>query len=411
MKRNLPLFTSVLRRYGLLALAASLLVFMAVGPQPASSAQADTLQVIKVVLAEASLDGGNLQIVQLSLYNPTEKAITTGLRMTLLGEDLKPVGQSQRQSLTIDSLHDGRAFFRFNAPPTPGTYTVRMEVLSADYRRPLLLAGQVLLTTFQVNSTPEYEALLAQRREENREITAPEGLSFEKPDLVLENLYISTREVLTGETLNVAANVINTGGDIAKDIVVQLSYVNTRLPSRTNPSGETTIAALAPGESTQVSFDYTFDINAMLGQYRFSVQIDPLTRLVETTRDNNRLTMDPPLRVSKIRMLFPEDEFAFDQAGIFLFRWDSSVYQEFKVQIGVDPNFENEENFFDIPQGTKWTRDMEVAPLPGELPGMALSLMQKSGSPLVYWRVVGRTLDGEQLGFSTIRSFSIGQGP
>ena len=75
--------------------------------------------------------------------------------------------------------------------------------------------------------------------------------------------------------------------------------------------------------------------------------------------------------------------------------------------MGIDPAFRETENFFDLPQGDKWTKDKEIVPLEGELPAMAQGLMEKDNSRKLYWRVTARDSKTKKKGVSRVFQFTI----
>jgi len=92
---------------------------------------------------------------------------------------------------------------------------------------------------------------------------------------------------------------------------------------------------------------------------------------------------------------------------LFIFRWDSTKFDEFKVQVGVETTFENPEGYFDIPQGDIWTKATEASPLAGEMPGMLWGLMKQRGTDVAYWRVIGRKSGTEKIGYSLSLPFQL----
>ena len=237
--------------------------------------------------------------------------------------------------------------------------------------------------------------------------TPPPGLQFEKADLLWESMRVAPTNLLVGEKLSVRADLRNVGGDLARNIEVSLVHFNTRVPGRKLPIAKTTVDVLAPGEKIELEFEYVFPADTLLGDYHLLLTADSTGQVEESSEENNARVTDNPLRVSVIRQIFPERDFAFDEAGLFLFRWDSRRFDEFKVQVGTEATFENEENFFDIPQGEKWSKDHEVVPLAGELPGMATGLLLNANTDVVYWRVVGRIAGSDTIGFSQALPFKI----
>lgn len=213
--------------------------------------------------------------------------------------------------------------------------------------------------------------------------------------------------LLVGEPIIIKAQLRNVGGDIARDIEIKATYFNTRLPKRVLPLTSSTVDVLAPGEKIELEYEFEFPKDALLGDYQIALLADATNKVVEANEKNNRKITETPIRLSTILLVFPERGFEFDQAGLFLFRWNSSKYNEFKVQVGTDPLFENKEDFFDLPQGEKWTQDQEIVPLTGELPGMLLGLMIKNSVRNAHWRVVGRVAGTDRIGFSLARQFTL----
>jgi hypothetical protein len=163
--------------------------------------------------------------------------------------------------------------------------------------------------------------------------------------------------------------------------------------------------ALAPGEKIEMEWEFKFPEEALLGEYRVVLEAQATAGTPEQNVADNRLVSERAVQLNNIRLVFPDPGYLFEEAGLFLFRWESKLYDEFKVQVGVDPNFEDAGRFFDIPQGEKWTRDQEIVPLEGELPGMAKGLMERENSRIAHWRVMGRKAD--RTGYSRVQAFTI----
>jgi hypothetical protein len=242
----------------------------------------------------------------------------------------------------------------------------------------------------------------------------PGGLAFEAPDLIWENFDLSPLGLLVGDQLRIRADLRNVGGDLARDIQVQVRYFNTRIPDRLEPIADTPVGVLAPGEKIELEWEFRFPDDALLGEYQVTMEARTAAGTAERNLADNRVVSERPIALAHIRPLFPEPDYRFDETGLFLFRWESKLYKEFKVQVGVDPNFQDRERYFDIPQGEAWTRDQEVVPLEGELPGMARGLMDSAETQVAYWRVVGRDTTANRTGYSRVNAFTIrpaGGGP
>lgn len=386
---------------------------------PTLPAAQDGLDVVKMVLAEPELDPGAEQLVQISLRNPSRRPLRAGLQLDVLTKSNRPTGIRHRRQLVVQAGAEVRAFFRLKAPRRPGKYTARLIVLTPDFKKALLPGAPRFFSPFTVVGVippPEAKDGAAKGAGgEGAEAPAPgrpsfkikPGLEFEKADLIWENFIVRPSSLLVGEPIIIKAQLRNVGGDIARDIEIKATYFNTRLPKRVLPLTSSTVDVLAPGEKIELEYEFEFPKDALLGDYQIALLADATNKVVEANEKNNRKITETPIRLSTILLVFPERGFEFDQAGLFLFRWNSSKYNEFKVQVGTDPLFENKEDFFDLPQGEKWTQDQEIVPLTGELPGMLLGLMIKNSVRNAHWRVVGRVAGTDRIGFSLARQFTL----
>ena len=397
-------------RAGLLA---GCLVLLAAAASPLAAQT--RLEVVKVVLAEPEIEPGGEQLVQVSIRNRSLRAVSAGLRAEIRSRANQSTGIRGQRRIDLPAGVERRVFLRLRAPEAPGDYHVRLVVLTPDFRKHLL-ADKTEFTTPFVVSGDIAPARVTVSRDAGRRDTASKdvrgfkaagGLQFEKPDLLWEKFTVSPASLLVGEILKIKAVLRNVGGDIARDIGVRSAYYNTRLPRRLLPVSSSTVKVLAPGEKLELEFEYRFPEDALLGDYQFFLEADPTRKVAESNERNNRETTARPIRVSTILQTFPEPGFSFDHTGLFLFRWKSALYNEFKVQLGTEASFEQDDRYFDLPQGEKWSKEQEVVPLPGELPGMMLGLMVKDDADIAYWRVMGRVAGTSRVGFSKALPFNI----
>ena len=205
--------------------------------------------------------------------------------------------------------------------------------------------------------------------------------------------------------LRIRLNLMNVGGDIVQGTRARIEYFNTRQPRRKTIIGTPTAYVMAPGEVVTFDLEYVLPEDQLLGEYQVVAMVDPDDEVEENKEDNNEIKSNI-IQLSDIKLLLPTDGFVFEENGLFLFQWDSLVFSEFKIQIGVDDQFEDGGAFFDLPQGDRWIADKEIVPLSGELPGMAMGLMKSLEKNKLYWRVIGRKASGQQT-ISEIRTFSI----
>ncbi|HEX7928623.1 MAG TPA: CARDB domain-containing protein, partial [bacterium] len=392
----------------------------------ANGKAADTVEVQKIVLAERDLKIGQDQLVQVSLRNTTPRATQAGVRIELRDEKDARVGQAQQRKVSLAPLDESREFFTFNVPRRQGKFTVRMELFTPDFAAHLLGGDPVFYSPFTVLGGPE--APPEKPRDPNTAASVeggdkagvmrgppsfnpPTGLKFERADLLWENVTVKPQSLLVGDSLHITADLRNVGGDIARNVDVVVEYFNVRNPARRIPISKSAVLVVAPGDKVEMEFDTVFNEDTALGDYKVMLSIDPGNRLDESNKENNATVLEAPIRVSVIKQVFPEPNFVFEDAGLFLFRWDTKRFDEFKVQVGTDPDFSNPANFFDMPQGDKWTKATEVVPLEGELPDMALGLMQRQKVDRLYWRVTARNTQTGKTGVSQATPFRISLPP
>jgi hypothetical protein len=380
---------------------------------------ADPIEVVKLVLSEREIAPAGQQILQVTVRSLGSKAVRAGLRVEMRDDKDARFGRAIERVVQVPGSNEQREFFRFEVPNRFGRVTVRVEVFTPDFKSRLLAGAPVFYAPFRVGSVPEPGLAAAPRQEGPKDsakepskagppnFPTPRGLMFEKPDLVWENVDTQPPALLVGEPLKIKADLRNVGGDIARGIDVKVDYFNTRTPANLISISHTSVEALAPGDKKELEFETLFPEDSPLGEYKVQLVIDPANRVGEANKANNVFVSETPIRLSLIKQVFPEAGYYFEQSGLFLFRWDSRRFDEFKVQVGTDPTFTTPDASFDIPQGEKWTKDREVVPLEGELPDMAMGLMQKSHKDQIYWRVMGRsTVQGTQ-GVSGALPFSI----
>ena len=383
-----------------------------------ANAASPNIEVSKVLVGERVIRPGATQLIQVSLSNRESKAVQVELLVDIRDEGDQRRVNPQNRLVSIPAGEQKRFYFRLEAPETPGRYNVRMEVRTPDKRQNALLGAPVYHTPFEVGieESPYLAAMAAPGEKAGRVRQAPtyrppRNLTFERADLVWENPQITGSSLLVGEPIRIKATVRNVGGDIARAVEVRVDYYNTSLPNRLFNISRSTVSILAPGDKEELEKEFVFPNNITLGTYVVMLTADAADMVVESDERNNRFEFKEPVRLNHIRQIFPERDFTFDEAGLFLFRWDSLRYNEYKVQVGVEPGFEDPENFFDIPQGDKWLRDKEVVPLEGELPAMALGLMERTGAKTLYWRVMGRNSETDQSWVSQGLPFTIRPAP
>ncbi|MEE8436189.1 MAG: CARDB domain-containing protein, partial [bacterium] len=331
------------------------LVLTAVAPFPALFPEimaAGRLDVVRVELAEKTIPPGGLQIVQITLGNVGRDAILAGLKVDLLNERRQRIGSPQTRKVIIPAKDEIRVLFRLRMPKEPGKYTVRFEVFKPDFKNRLIRGKPVFMTPFVVGLSAD-QRLQDQAQQTGLTIsrfTPPTGLRFELPDLLLENVSIKPDDLLVGEEIKITADLLNVGGDIARTISVHVNYYNIRTPRRIRTISKHVIHVLAPGETKELVYKELLPKTSIVGSYQISLVVDVGDRVEELNEDNNT-AKTAQFQLNRIKLIFPQPDFSFEEAGLFLFRWNTLSFDELKVQVGIDKSFRETENFFDLPQG------------------------------------------------------------
>ena len=391
-----------------MALLLLLLPLCAQWALPPNLRAAEDLEVVRMVLAETTISPGARQLLQITLGNSGTKTVRAGMKVDIRDARDRRIGAPFLQKINLASKDERKVFFPFQAPASEGRFSVRFELFTPDFGKKLLPGEPVFYTPFNVGRglVQGQSGVVQKARIRVPRFLPPTGMRFELPDLVWEQIAITPPNLLVGEKLRIRADLRNVGGDIARGMVIRVDYFNTRTPGRLQSISKSELDILAPGEKLEMEFEAMLPDNAILGQYRVVLHADFADVVEESDEVNNRL-ITPPIRLSHIKQLFPESGFSFDEAGLFLFRWDTLRFDEYKVQVGTDSRFSDQTSFFDIPQGEKWTKAKEIVPLEGELPAMAQGLLIMAKADRLFWRVIGRNTKTGKTGFSAVLPFTI----
>ncbi|MBF0279279.1 MAG: hypothetical protein HQM13_15900 [SAR324 cluster bacterium] len=352
---------------------------------------------------------GDNQLIQVSVENrsPSPRNINILLDIQLDGKRVKRHGEIR----SLPSSGEYRMLYSYKIPDKGGRYHLSAQVLDAKSKRVLVKSAPGVEREFYILRQSDVE-LTADREEEKRieeEKREPQKLEFDPPDLRWDNIYVVPKHVLRGERFRIRLDLVNVGGDIVRGIDTQVDFFNVRLPRRRTRVAEKKAQVLAPGETTTFEMEYTFPEDELLGNYQIIAVADPKNIIDEGEgkEDNNQILSDVIL-LSDIKIIIPTDGHQFDETGLFLFRWDSLLFHEFKLQIGIDDKFSGPPNSFDLPSGERWIAENEFVPFAGELPKFGLGLMKTHSKSILYWRVVGRKSDGTET-TSGVRTFTIVQ--
>jgi len=347
---------------------------------------------------------GQEQLIQVSVLNhgKTPEEVSVVLEIFL---DDESVHTYQEKALVTPS-RGYKMLYSYQIPEKGGQYRVTAKILNLESEE-LARSMAGVEREFYILRQSELENM--EKDEEEKRLqeakrTAQE-LEFVPPDLHWSKVSVTPKHVLRGEKFKIRLDLVNTGGDIARAIKAQVAYYNVRLPRRKETISKPKTAVVFPGETITFEIEFIFPDNELLGEYQILAIVDPDNLIRENLEDNNQ-TASEVMRLSDIKILSPVDGAELEETGLFIFRWDSLLFREFKVQIGIDDQFTDSSKFFDLPQGDRWILDTELSPLSGEFPTLAIGLMKTYDKSTVFWRVIGRKQDGTQ-SFSNVQTFSI----
>ena len=348
---------------------------------------------------------GDIQLIQTAITNRGKASHQVGVEIAVFIGDQPSSEKSFRKVLEIPSLDTVRVLHDIKLDEN-GYYHVSVRLWNPDFKKKWYETPPGEDRQFLIASPSKIrEAQNTMAAGGEAGAKRPVTLQFDPPDLRWESLQVIPKHVLRGERMRIRLNLLNVGGDIVQGAMAVIEFYNTKQPLRKTIIGTPTAHMMAPGEVVTFDLEYILPEDQLVGEYQVVATVDPDNELSEASEDNNGIKSNI-FQLSDIKLLLPSDVFVFEENGLFLFQWDSLVFSEFKIQVGVDKKFEDSGAFFDLPQGDRWIADKEIVPLSGELPGMAFGLMKSLEKNKLYWRVIGRRSTGEQA-ISSIRSFSI----
>ncbi len=235
----------------------------------------------------------------------------------------------------------------------------------------------------------------------------PRRVQFDLPDLFIEELSVSNNNsILRGETAHIKLVISNDGGDVAQNVEFSASWYYQHRPKRRFRFFKDKIKVIAPGERKVMHLPLTIPEKEQKGKYLVHAVLDKPNYLKESNENNNAVTSKQFINYSDIALEFPDESHSFAEDGRFLFQWRSKQYNQFKVQVSADEEFLDLENVFELPKGQKWESARMIKPLAGEMPALAVSLMEQNEINYLYWRVKAKNSQGEST-VSTGRKFFI----
>lgn len=345
----------------------------------------------------------SVQLIQATVTNLSSEVQSVGIEIVVKLDGEQQREQSLRKRVMIPPFDLARVLHDIKLDEV-GVYRISVKLWSEKFRQVLLETKPGDERRFYIASEQDI-ALVRNAMGTSTGGDIMHKLEFEPPDLRWESAQVIPKHILRGETMRMRLNLMNVGGDIIRNVRSKVEIFNTRQPRRRTVVATPVTPVMAPGEVVTYELKYVLPEDQLLGVYKIAATADPDNLLKEVKENNNEIKSDD-LKLSDIKLLLPPENFMFEENGLFLFQWDSLAYGEFKIQVGVDKKFEDAGAYFDLPQGDRWIADKELVPLSGELPGMAMGLMESFEQNKLHWRVVGRQASGRQA-ISEIRSFTV----
>jgi len=391
------------------------LLFQAVS---AASEEPPDLVIEKITVGEDTIQVGSNQLIEVLLknYSNNSRAVTVKLNITLPNQLIITFGEKE---VIAKAKTDTRALLVYPVEERKaGSYIVAAQVFSpagvlmagnSDSQKAHFFAEDSKHKRPKIRG-PEGEPAPVQRAagDQQEEIrTETRKVTFDLPDVFIEELSVSNNNsILRGETAHIKLVVSNDGGDVAQDVAFEASWYYQHRPKRRFQFFEDKIGIIAPGERKVMHLPLTIPEKEQKGRYLVHVVLDPSNYLKELNENNNDVTGKESINFADIALEFPDDAHSFAEDGRFFFQWRSKAYNQFKVQISASEDFLDTENLFELPKGDKWESARMIKPLPGEMPALAVSLMEQNGMNHLFWRIKAKNSRGET-SVSTSRKFHI----
>jgi len=365
----------------------------------------DRIVVEKITIGQDIIAPGSRQLIEVLIknYSSVNQPLVVKLVITLPNQLIITFGEKEALA---KAKTDTRVLLVYPLDPKKaGEYTVAAKLFepggnlitaTTENQDQHFFAGdpakrKIVLTR---QKTPETKSNLDQPAATVKAETV--ALKFDPPDLGFEKIELSNNNsVLRGETAHVRLVLTNIGGDIAENVSFQAFWYFEHRPRRKVKFFEDKMGIIAPGERKIIEIPVTIPELELKGRYWVQAVIDTQNIAKESNEENNTSQSEVPLIFSDIALEFPEESHSFAEDGRFLFQWRSKLYNQFKVQISADEQFLDLEKVFELPKGDKWESAQMIRPLAGELPVMAVSLMEDNNLDHLFWRVKARNSQGE----------------
>lgn len=388
----------------------AMLILICLMPLSADSASQNpsALKIEKITVGEDTIQTGRKQLIEVMVKNYGKKNIPVTVKLTITMPNQLIVTFGSKR-IVAKAKTDSRALLVFPIEERKaGNYMVaarlfdrrgRLITSSGDEQNRYFFAADAKHPRPTIVKPKQNGAEATTQTAENTKETTEthsQRLQFDLPDLYIDELTISNNNsILRGETAHIKLVISNDGGDVAQDIPFSASWYYEFRPRRRTDFHNDKIDIIAPGERKVMHLPLTIPEKEQKGKYLVHAVLDKANYIKESNETNNEMTSKEFINFADIALEFPDDSHSFAEDGRFIFQWRSKEYNQFKVQISTDEEFLDMENTFELPKGQKWESGKMIQPLAGEMPALAISLMEQNNMNYLYWRVRAKNSQGD----------------
>ncbi|MDH5561214.1 MAG: hypothetical protein OEY59_10225 [Deltaproteobacteria bacterium] len=367
----------------------------------AKSTPAKGISIKQIVVGQETLQTSSKQLIEVQLRNVNTRSATVIVKLFLTLPNHSMISYKNKK-VKIPSRSDLPVLFTYPIGKNGGgDYTVAAKVYS--------LKGKILYTStkkqeqFFFAKDPRKKhnrprrgkyAIKESIKTNSKKLKVISPIKFDPPDLKWKEIKVLTPSVLRGETTHLRLILVNDGGDVAKNVEYSLSWFFSKRPARKIPFNRDFIQILAPGEKKILEIPVTIPAEEQKGEYLVQAIIDESNVVKELNEGNNVSESEKPITYGDVALVFPEEAYSFAEEGLFQFEWRSEDYNQFKVQISTNAAFTDLDEIFELPKG-QYSPSKKLIPLKGEMPTLALALMESSNLDHLFWRVVAKNSQGK----------------
>ena len=212
---------------------------------------------------------GDSQLVQTAIANQGTIPRKVGVEIRIKIDAKEQKLKRHRKVYTIQSGDTARVLREIIIDQT-GLYQVSVRVWDANFKRIILESNSGAERYFFIASQQDIEVAKTQTDAgilfSGKRRLSP--LKFDPPDLRWESVQILPKHALRGEKLRLRLNLINSGGDIVKDITSKIQYFNIKQPMRKSIIAMPSTRVMAPGEIITFDLEYILPDDQLLGNYQ-----------------------------------------------------------------------------------------------------------------------------------------------